>query len=226
MSRVARCWSSWTVSALVVAALLAACGGSGWQATFTPTGVRQGAVLDGAVEGRPEGGRRAAARPRPELGRAARAVAGAPGRRGLRRDLSALRAAAAGSGRARQHRRRRRARARHARPPEGAARPRRPLARRTPRRRGCGVPEAAARDRVLPGADQRADGAGDELQADPADDEPLPLRRRQATRASAIRVRSSSTSASSTSASRPRGSTAASSIQRRASPPTTCRCTR
>ncbi len=33
-----RCWSSWTVSAIVVAALLAACGGSGWQATFTPTG--------------------------------------------------------------------------------------------------------------------------------------------------------------------------------------------
>ena len=39
MSRVARCWSSWTVSALLVAALLAACGGSGWQPTFASTGI-------------------------------------------------------------------------------------------------------------------------------------------------------------------------------------------
>ena len=38
MSRVARCWSSWTVSAFVLVALLAACGGSGWHATFASTG--------------------------------------------------------------------------------------------------------------------------------------------------------------------------------------------
>ena len=39
MSRVARCWSSWTVSALLIAALLTACGGSGWQPTFASTGI-------------------------------------------------------------------------------------------------------------------------------------------------------------------------------------------
>jgi predicted esterase len=37
-SRAARCWSSWTVSGVVIAALLTACGGSSWHATFTPTG--------------------------------------------------------------------------------------------------------------------------------------------------------------------------------------------
>ena len=37
-SRAARCWSSWTVSAVVVAGLLVACGGSSWQPTFSSTG--------------------------------------------------------------------------------------------------------------------------------------------------------------------------------------------
>jgi pimeloyl-ACP methyl ester carboxylesterase len=37
-SPAARCWSSWTVSGLTLVALLAACGGSAWQASFAPTG--------------------------------------------------------------------------------------------------------------------------------------------------------------------------------------------
>jgi pimeloyl-ACP methyl ester carboxylesterase len=37
-SRAARCWSSWTARAIVLVALLAACGGSSWRATFAATG--------------------------------------------------------------------------------------------------------------------------------------------------------------------------------------------
>ena len=38
-SQAVRCWSSWTASALAAGALLAACGGSSWHATFESTGI-------------------------------------------------------------------------------------------------------------------------------------------------------------------------------------------
>ena len=147
VSRAARCWSSWTISALAMLAL-AGLRQSVAGALRLPR-LRQEPVLGRRGDGKAEGGRRLPARPRPGLRRAAGAVAGAPRRAGLGRDLSALRRPTAGTGRAQHDRRRGRTRARRARASQGAARPARPLARRQARGRGRSLLETEADERLL-----------------------------------------------------------------------------